>query len=78
VGAHVANAAARGVCELFYWRDGNREVDFVVRGANRTLLALEVKSGRGTDSLPGLKAFAEVFTPTRALLIGGDASGTRR
>ena len=31
VGAHLANAAACGVCELFYWREGNREVDFVVR-----------------------------------------------
>ena len=31
VGAHLANAAAAGDCELFYWRDRNREVDFVVR-----------------------------------------------
>jgi len=29
VGAHLANAAAGGRCELFYWREGNREVDFV-------------------------------------------------
>ena len=26
VGAHLANAAATGVCELYYWRDRNREV----------------------------------------------------
>ena len=32
VGAHLANAAAAGVCEVFYWRERNREVDFVVRG----------------------------------------------
>ena len=31
VGAHLANAAAAGVCEVFYWRDGNHEVDFVTR-----------------------------------------------
>ena len=31
VGAHLANAAAARECELFYWRDRNREVDFVVR-----------------------------------------------
>ncbi|MBK7190677.1 MAG: DUF4143 domain-containing protein, partial [bacterium] len=29
VGAHLANAAAAGECELFYWREGSREVDFV-------------------------------------------------
>jgi predicted AAA+ superfamily ATPase len=45
VGAHLANAAAVGECELFYWRERNREVDFVVR-AGRTLTAIEVKSGR--------------------------------
>jgi predicted AAA+ superfamily ATPase len=26
VGAHLANAAASGVCELFYWRERSREV----------------------------------------------------
>jgi predicted AAA+ superfamily ATPase len=25
------NPAAAGACELFYWRENNREVDFVVR-----------------------------------------------
>lgn len=71
VGAHLANAAATGNCELFYWRDRNREVDFVVR-ARRTLSAIEVKSGRTHDSLPGLEAFATAFKPQRKLLVGGD------
>ena len=67
----LANAAARGVCEVFYWRDRNREVDFVVR-AGRALVAIEVKSGRRTDTLPGTGAFAEAFRPTRTLLVGAD------
>lgn len=71
VGAHVANAAASGVCELFYWRDTNREVDFVVR-AGRVVVAIEVKSGRVPDTLPGLAAFTEAFRPTRTLIVGGD------
>lgn len=69
VGAHLANAAAAGSCQVFYWRDRNREVDFVV-SAGRTLTAIEVKSGRGRQSLPGMAAFANVFQPTRRLLIG--------
>jgi len=28
VGAHLANAAASGDCEVYYWRDRSREVDF--------------------------------------------------
>ena len=71
VGAHLANAAAAGACELFYWRDRNREVDFVVR-AGRRLIAIEVKSGRATDTLPGMEAFASAFKPQRKLLVGGD------
>jgi len=31
VGAHLANAAAGGECQAYYWRERNREVDFVVR-----------------------------------------------
>lgn len=71
VGAHLANAAAAGECELFYWRDGNFEVDFVVR-AGRRVVAIEVKSGRRRDSLPGMRAFGEVHRAHRSLLVGGD------
>lgn len=69
VGAHLANAAAAGECELFYWREGSREVDFVVR-RGRDLTAIEVKSGRTPAGPPGLLAFAESFRPRRALVVG--------
>jgi uncharacterized protein len=71
VGAHLANAAASGACELFYWREGNQEVDFVLR-AGRTVVAIEVKSGRAPVALPGLSAFSAAFKPKRSLLVGGD------
>ena len=71
VGAHLANAAAVGDCEVHYWRERNREVDFVVR-RGRALAAVEVKSGRAPETLPGMAAFSDAFRPTRKLLIGGD------
>lgn len=71
VGAHLANAAAAGECEIFYWRDRGREVDFVVRSGRR-LTAVEVKSGRTSDALPGMAAFAGAFRPDKMLLVGGD------
>lgn len=71
VGAHVAGAAAAGECSLYYWRDRNREVDFVVENG-RQLVAIEVKSGRRRDALPGLEAFVAAFKPGRTLLVGGD------
>lgn len=74
VGSHLANAAQRGDGELFYWRDRNRDVDFVMRTGKR-LVATYVKSGRRRDALPGMDAFAEAFQPDRTLLIGGDGIG---
>ena len=72
VGAHLASAAAAGECALYYWRDRNREVDFVVQ-AGRRLTAIEVKSGRRRDTLPGMDAFADRFKTSRRLLVGADA-----
>jgi hypothetical protein len=71
VGAHLANAAATGLCELFYWREGDLEVDFVVR-AGRRVTAIEAKSGRRRGRLPGVEAFDSAFRPDRKLLVGGD------
>ncbi len=69
VGAHLANAAAAGECELFYWREGSREVDFIVR-RGRDLTAIEVKSGRAPAGPPGLLAFEQLFRPRRAVVVG--------
>jgi predicted AAA+ superfamily ATPase len=69
VGAHLANAAAGGEIELYYWRDRGKEVDFVVR-AGSSLTAIEVKSARSREVHPGMTAFAEVFKPRRMLLVG--------
>ena len=71
MGAHLANAAASGECELFYWRERAQEVDFVVR-KGRQVTAIEVKSGRGPQALPGMAAFAAAFKPQRSLLVGGN------
>lgn len=71
VGAHLVNAAAAGICEVFYWRERNREVDFVLKKGRR-VVAIEVKSGRAPAALPGMQAFNEAFRPDRLLLVGGD------
>jgi uncharacterized protein len=71
VGAHLAAAAATGSCELFYWREKNCEVDFVVT-AGRRILGVEVKSGRHRYALSGLEAFAKRYRNARTLLVGAD------
>lgn len=69
VGAHLANAAFASDFELYYWRERDREVDFVVESHGRRT-AIEVKSGRAGDSLPGLDAFVSTFGESRRLLVG--------
>jgi predicted AAA+ superfamily ATPase len=71
VGAHLANAEAAGDCTISYWREGNHEVDFVVK-AGRRITAIEVKSGRTPQARAGTAAFARAFKVHRSLLIGGD------
>ena len=71
VGAHLANAAAAGEIEIFYWRERNFEVDFIVRN-RQVLTAIEVKSGRAPAARSGLEMFSEAFKPQRKLLVGAD------
>jgi len=69
VGSHLVNAAAAGVCRVFYWRHRNAEVDFIVRsGGNVT--AIEVKSGSVRHTHSGMGAFAGAFSPRQQLLVG--------
>lgn len=74
VGAHLVNAAAGGACEVYYWRERNREVDFVVR-TGRSLTAIEVNSGAPRESPAGMAAFAAKFSPTSQLLVGHGGIG---
>jgi predicted AAA+ superfamily ATPase len=71
VGAYLLNGAMASGIEVLYWRERGFEVDFVLRREKR-VVAIEVKSGRRRDSLPGLAAFATAFKPSRILLVGGD------
>ncbi len=71
VGTHLAAAAAAGDGELTYWRERNREVDFVFK-AGRSLVGIEVKTGRRRDMLPGAAAFADLHRGARIVLVGAD------
>jgi predicted AAA+ superfamily ATPase len=60
VGAYLHARCGESGASLWYWRDGNDEVDFVVRRGRR-LTAIEVRGGRKTRSTRGLASFAERF-----------------
>ena len=72
VGAHLCNTAGRDV-RVYYWRDGQHEVDFVLERARR-LVAIEVKSGRRQGRLTGLDAFRDRFVQAHTMLVGADGT----
>jgi predicted AAA+ superfamily ATPase len=55
--------------EVFYWRNGDQEVDFILRGGER-VVAIEVKSNRASISGHGMDAFVQQFSPERIMLVG--------
>jgi hypothetical protein len=69
VGAHLLNGIRGTQIELFYWREGSMEVDFVLRLGDK-IIALEVKSGQESLRHSGIDAFVKQFNPYRILLIG--------
>jgi hypothetical protein len=69
VGAHLLDVCAGRNIGLYYWREGDLEVDFVLQAGKKTV-AIEVKSGAGGGSHAGLKAFSERYSPRHKLLVG--------
>ena len=70
VGTHLLNFADKCNYKVYYWRENNFEVDFIVERNNK-IWALEVKSGKhGMNS--GLHLFRQKFNPYRAFVIGTD------
>jgi hypothetical protein len=69
VGAHLINTSFGAGIEIYYWRDRDKEVDFVLK-QGRKLLALEVKSGLFKGKHSGLSAFVQQFPKARTLLVG--------
>ncbi|MCK5506054.1 MAG: DUF4143 domain-containing protein, partial [Thermodesulfovibrionia bacterium] len=70
IGAHLVNITQGTDVAVLYWRDRNREVDFVLK-KGKELVAIEVKSGKTKMSLPGMEAFSKNFRAKKLLLVGG-------
>ncbi len=70
VGAHLLNSIRGTQMELFYWREKDKEVDFVLRLGDK-LIAIEVKGGpESIRHHSGIDSFLTQFKPDRILLVG--------
>ncbi len=68
IGAYLVNQAFVHRFELFYWRERNDEVDFILR-KNKSVVAIEVKCNaeKRTD---GMNKFKELFAPASSFIVG--------
>lgn len=68
IGAHLVSQALTGNYEVYYWRDGDLEVDYVLKKDNK-VVAVEVKSNSDTTN-KGLAEFRERFKPHASIVVG--------
>jgi predicted AAA+ superfamily ATPase len=70
VGAYLLNQADEYDYKLYYWRENNDEVDFVIEYSGQHI-AIEVKSGR-RGANEGLKTFTNKYHPQQSFVVGTD------
>lgn len=71
VGCYLLDKADELEYQLYYWRESDEEVDFViVRG--ESLVAIEVKSGRRQNN-KGLSTFRNMYHPQYSMVVGGES-----
>ena len=68
IGAYLVSQAYINRFEVFYWHEGNEEVDFILRKKD-SIIAIEVKSN-AEKSTVGLTNFKTTFNPHRAFIVG--------
>lgn len=68
IGAYLVNQAFVHRFEVFYWRERNDEVDFILRKKG-TVVAIEVKSN-AEKRTEGLDKFRKLFHPKDSFIVG--------
>lgn len=68
IGTHLIHAAEQNQFDLYYWRDGNNEIDFVLV-KDKKVIAIEVKSS-ARFKLSGASVFQKKYKVTKFLLVG--------
>ena len=68
IGAYLVSQAFIHRFEVFYWRERNDEVDFILRKKN-SVVAIEVKSNADKRT-EGLDRFRQFFKPQTSFIVG--------
>lgn len=67
IGAHLINQAVRSNFSVYYWRERNDEVDFIIEKQGK-VIAIEIKSSVAKGA-KGMNAFVQKFNPYKIYLV---------
>lgn len=71
VGSYLLNQSRINAFDLYYWREGNDEVDFILK-RNKKIIALEVKTTR-IKFHAGVDKFNKKYKPYKNILISSES-----
>jgi len=69
VGSYLLNRSKLEDYGLFYWRENNYEVDFVLKKGDK-IVALEIKSGN-RQKTDGMRKFMQIYGDSKSYIVGG-------
>ena len=70
IGTHLLNSKKENKTNLYYWREGDKEVDYIIEYDNK-IISIEVKSSVNKSS-NGLYEFRKRYNPHKSLIIEKD------
>ncbi|HUX78894.1 MAG TPA: DUF4143 domain-containing protein [Alphaproteobacteria bacterium] len=71
IGAHLINSSLGTQTEIFYWKVGTKEVDFVIEKGN-SFIAVVVNTGRKRKIFPSIQEFTKIFQPKKRIIVGDE------
>lgn len=69
IGAHLINSSYGTKTEIFYWKQVNKAVDFIIR-KGKNLIAVDIKNARKGKNIQGIDTFIKNCHPTKILIVG--------
>src|SRR5574344_1378319 len=69
IGAHLINYVGNDGFNLYYWRESNDEVEYILERQNNQTIGIEVKSGKNASN-KGLEIFRKKYAPKACFYVG--------
>jgi len=69
IGAHLINSTFGTRTEIFYWKEGNRSVDFILR-RGKNLTVIDINTPHKGKNVQGVEIFKEKYKPSKIIYVG--------